>query len=449
VPDLLPRLVTAVPGPASRALAENLGRCECPDTTYLAADFPVFWERADGCNVWDADGNRLVDLTAAFGVCTLGHAHPAQRGALARQAEALVHAMGDVHPAAPKVRLAEELARSAPGDLDVCLFGGSGSDAVEAALKTAALATGRPGAVAFEGGYHGLGYGALALTWRSHFRAPFAAQLNPHVVHLPFPGRARPSGTGAPWDADEVLDRLDAFLAGADAESVGAVCVEPIQGRGGIVVPGPRFLQGLREICSRRGRLLVVDEILTGLGRTGTWFACDAAGVVPDLLCLGKSLAGGLPLSVCIGSARVMAAWKRSRGEARHTQTFLGNPLACAVALATLEVLRAEDWPRRVAARGAAIGRDLESLRGAPGVASVRGCGLMWGIVLVTAQGQPDGARGGAIARAALQRGYVLLTAGDEGEVLELLPPFVLGEAQWQGALRVLQELLGTLPPGA
>ncbi len=453
--DLLPQLVTEVPGPRSRALAARLRSVECPDTTYLAEDFPIFWQRGAGANVWDEDDNRYVDLTAAFGVCALGHGHPAQRRAMQQQADRLVHAMGDVHPSRLKVEVAEELRRIAPRNLGVALFASSGSDAIESALKTCMIATGRPGAVAFEGAYHGLGYGALALTWRRHFREPFLAQLNPEVVHLPFPesevlglDARRPLPRRPTPPAEDVLARLDALLGSAAGERIGAVFVEPIQGRGGVVVPPAGFLQGLREICTRRSRLLVADEILTGLGRTGRWFACEHENVVPDLLCLGKSLAGGLPLSVCMGTPEVMQAWERSQGEARHTQTFLGNPLACAVALATLEILRREEWPAQVESRGAELGADLvDTLQDTAGIGAIRGRGFLWGIECLTRTGEPDGARAGAVVRAALGRGTILLAAGDAGHVLELVPPFVLGLKQWRGACELLGDLMVRIPP--
>ncbi|MFQ5600026.1 MAG: aspartate aminotransferase family protein [Candidatus Krumholzibacteriia bacterium] len=412
--EVLPELVTEVPGPRSRALARRLQRVECPDTTYISDDFPVFWERASAANVWDVDGNRYVDLTAAFGVCTLGHAHPEVSEAMRQQTGRVVHAMGDVHPAALKVRLAERLSEIAPQEVEVCLFGSSGSDAVEAALKTTTVATGRPGVLAFEGAYHGLGYGALSVTWRDGFRRGFLAQLNPHVQHVPFPDPYR-RGLGGRDAADEaarVLERVDARLAGSAGDRLGGVIVEPILGRGGVTVPHPSFLRGLREICTRRDRLLILDEILTGLGRTGRWFACEHAGVTPDLLCLGKSLAGGLPLSVCMGRAAVMRSWGRSRGEARHTSTFLGNPLACAAALATLDVLQRDGWPRRVAELGREFAAGLAELGGIPGVADVRGLGLMWGIELEASRGVPDAARTFTVVRDGLRRGSILVGAG-------------------------------------
>jgi len=395
----LPEIVVTPPGPRSRALGARLGRVECPDTTYIGADFPVFWQRAAGANVWDADGNRYIDLTAAFGVAGIGHTHPEVVEAVRAQAQRLVHGMGDVHPPALKVQLGERLAELAPGGLGVSLFGSDGSDAVEAALKTATLATDRPGCVAFAGAYHGLGYGALAATWRDDFRQPFVAQLNPHVRHLPFPDpRRRPcGGRDAADEAGRAIERLDELLAGRDGETLGAVVVEPIQGR---------------------------------------------AGVTPDLMCVGKSLGGGLPLSACIGTPEVMSAWGRSDGEARHTSTFLGNPLACAAALATLEVLRRDAWPEVVAERGVALGERLEGLRDIAGVTDVRGRGFLWGVELETPGGAPDAGRAFAVAVGALRRGVLLLADGTGRNVLAFSPPFCISEAQLDAAMAAVRAAL-------
>jgi len=447
--DLTPELRTEVPGPRSRAWAQRLAHVECPDTTYLADNFPIFWERAAGANVWDADDNRLVDLTAAFGVCSLGHAHPRLVEAMQQQAARLPHGMGDVHPTALKVQLAERLAAVAPGDLAVSLFGVSGSDAVEAALKTAYLRTGRPGIIAFGGAYHGLGYGSLATTWRPHFRAAFREQLNPHVHHLKYPGsqvRGRHVAS-AEEQAAKALQDVERLLSSGAGTSIGAIVVQPIQGRGGIVMPHASFFQGLRSLCSRHGSVLIFDEIFTGLGRTGTWFACEQLDVVPDLLCVGKSLGGGLPLSVCIGTPEVMAAWERSAGEAVHTSTFLGHPMACAAALVQLQLLEDEDGPGLARALGDRLRRRLQPLKASAGIADIRGCAGMWGIELED-DGRPDARRAAAIVVGALQRGYLILAAGDAGNVLQLTPPFVLGDQQLEGFVDVLQTLVLTTSPG-
>jgi len=414
---LPPEVRTEIPGPRSRELARRLGRVESRNVTCLAPVAPIFWQRAAGSNVWDADDNRFVDLTAAFGVANTGHGHPRVADALRRQSEQLVHGMGDVHPSRVKVELLEALARLFPGDGDArSVLGSSGSDAVESALKTAMLATGKPGILAFEGAYHGLSLGALDTTWRSDFRDPFAARL---------PARTRFARFGDVDDAERV-----ALQAGAD---IGAVLVEPVQGRGGERVPPRGFLAGLRALCDRRGWLLVADEIYTGFGRTGRTWACDHEGVVPDLLCAGKGLASGMPISACIGRAEVMDAWPPSGGEALHTQTFLGHPLGCAAALASIAVLEEEGLARRAAEHGERALEQLGAkLAGRPDVASVRGLGLMLGIEL---SDPVHAAR--AVARS-LEQGVILLPSGDAGRVLSITPPLTIEEPALLAALDVV-----------
>lgn len=454
----LPELHTAVPGPASLALAERLGAVESRNVTFVAAAFPVFWERASGSEVWDADGNRYVDLTAGFGVAVAGHGHPRIVRAIREQAGRLVHGMGDVHPPTPKLRLLERLAALAPFPECRAVLGTSGSEAVEVALKTACLHTGRPGVLAFTGAYHGLGYGALAVTHRAHFRAPFRAQLNPHVLRAGYPHpyrpparlRARLPADGCPpGDPAAVVeasladarDRLD----GPGGDRVGAVLVEPMQARGGDVVPPAGFLRGLARLCRERDLLLILDEIYTAFGRAGHRFACEAEGVVPDLLCVGKALSGSLPLSACLAPARVMDAWPPSTGEAIHTSTFLGNPVACAAALACLELLEEEGLAARASRLGAAWREALASLAERhEAVGDVRGRGLMVGIDLVRDREsrEPDGARAGRVVAEALRRGWILLAGGPEGNVLSLSPPLTIEERLLEEAARMLDEAL-------
>ena len=417
--DLFPCLVTPVPGPRSRELARRLRRVESPNVTYLAPDFPVFWEEAKGCLVTDVDGNRFLDVTAAFGVASVGHSHPRVVAAVRAQAEKLLHGMGDVHPSEVKVRLCERVAELVPLPHPQVILGQNGGDAVEAALKTAMLATGRPGVLAFEGGYHGLTYGALDVTARADFRAPFQPQLGGFTRHLPY---------GCP------LEHVRAHLTD---HTPGAVLAEPIQGRGGIVVPPPGWLRELREVCSETNTLLILDEIFTGWGRTGDWFACDHEGVIPDILCVGKAMGGGLPISACVASTDLMASWGESTGEALHTSTFLGNPVACAAALAALDVLEEEDLPGRALQRGAVFAGGLHALQSEfpEQIAGVRGRGLMLGLEFVS----PSLAL--PLVPVALRAGLILLPAGD-GRVLEFVPPLVIEDEQIAWCLAVLQRLL-------
>jgi 4-aminobutyrate aminotransferase/(S)-3-amino-2-methylpropionate transaminase len=419
-PDTLPPLVAGeIPGPRSRELARRLARVESRGVTCVEPTPPIFWTRAAGANVWDADGNRYVDLTGGFAVANAGHAHPRVVEAVRAQAGRLLHALGDAHPADVKVELLEALAALFPGGGPArAILGSSGSDAVEAALKTAQLATGRAGVVAFEGAYHGVALGALDATWRPFFREPFAARLPGATVFARF------------GDADDALR-----AARASRVPVGAVLVEPIQGRGGERIPPAGFLGALRALCDREGWLLVADEVYTGFGRTGRWFACEHEGVVPDLLCVGKGLASGLPISACVGRAEVMDAWPASGGEALHTQTFLGHPLGCAAALASLAVLREEKLVERAADEGA---RALEHLRaalaGRASVADVRGRGLLLGVEC------RDAARCGEACARALRRGVIVLPSGDDGRVLSLTPPLGIGREALRSALDVVAE---------
>jgi acetylornithine/succinyldiaminopimelate/putrescine aminotransferase len=413
----LPRLVTPVPGPRSRELARRLARVECPEVT-CQTEPPVFWERGSGSNVIDVDGNRYVDLLAGFGAAVLGYAHPELAAVTAEQAGLLQHALGDVHPARLRVELLEALERVLPGDLGCAILSSSGSDAVESALKTALVATGRPGVIAFEGGYHGLGLGALAAVHARRFRAPFEAAL-PDRVHF------------APYgDADAVR-------AASREREVGAILVEAIQGRGGIRVPPPGFLAALREIADETGALLVIDEVYTGLGRTGTWLACEAEHVLPDVVTVGKALGGGFPISACAGRPDVMRRWQPSDGEAIHTHTHVGNPLGCAIALRVLEVLERDELPARAAALGEHARQRLGAeLAGVPGVVEVRGRGLLLGIELDSAE------RAQGVVKGALASGWILLTEGPAARVLALTPPLVISEALLDGALDRLVELL-------
>lgn len=453
--DQLPRLTTRIPGPASVALGRRLARVESRNITRIDAGGPIFWAEAAGANIVDVDGNRYIDLTAGFGVAAAGHSNAAVVDAIGRQAARLAHAMGDVHPAEAKVELLERLAHLTPGELGVAILSANGSDAVEAALKTAVMASGRPGVVAFEGGYHGLGYGALAVTGIEGFRAPFARQLYPGVRFAPFPsepssgspgpeggldddGAATGDGRGVTSTAESLdVVRRRILESPHTADPVGAVIVEPIQGRAGIRVPPPGFLPALRDLCSELGVLLILDEIYTGLGRTSRWFACEHEEVVPDLLVVGKSLAGGLPLSAVVGTPAVMDAWPASTGEAIHTSTFLGNPVTCAAALAQLREIEERGLVERARHLGERLASRLDEwLREREWAASHRGMGLMRALSLAGADARQ---RAAAVADAALRRGVLVLP---EGDALAFTPPLVITEAQLDCALDIVAEAM-------
>ena len=420
--DRFESLVTPIPGPRSRAVNAWIARYEARGVTYLGDDYPIAWAQAHGALVTDVDGNRYIDLTAAFGVAAVGHTNARVRDAIVDQADRLLHGMGDVHPAEVKARLLERLAAIAPGDCSKTFFGSNGGDAIEFALKTAFLATGRPRALAFLGAYHGLSLGALPVAGIARFREPFEALIDAHTSWLPFPA-ATASLDAALFAVERALERDPA---------IGAVVLEPIQGRAGVIVPPPGFLRGVRELCDRFATVLILDEIYTGFGRTGTLFACEREAVVPDILCIGKALAGGVPLSAAIGRPAVMDAWAPSAGEALHTSTFLGNPLACAAALAVLDEFERTPLLATVARREAQMRELLAPLRARPGVTDVRGLGMLWALEF------SDATTANRVVRGGLRAGLILLQSGTDGTSITLAPPLVIEDDQLARAIVLL-----------
>lgn len=436
---MLPELITDIPGPKSRECAEVLARHETRGVTWMAEDFPIFWEKAEGTNVWDVDGNRFLDFTSAFAVGSLGHSPAGPVEALREQSFRLVHAMGDVHPAGVKAALCRELSAvtferwgAGPGKTFLC---NSGSEAVEAALKTAFLRSGKRGVISFSGAYHGLGYGALEAGGMSYFRDPFKPQLGGFAVQVPFP-----SGDG--YDLEQTANQVENLLK---SHSIGAIIAEPVQGRGGENVPHKEFLPLLRRLCDAYGAVLVLDEIYTGFNRTGRLFACEHWGVVPDLICLGKALTGGFPLAACVGRAEIMDAWPDTRGEALHTSTMLGNPMGCAMALASISEHLKPEIQQQARSAGHLLWKKLSDVR-SERIREVRGLGAMLGVELVTPDGKPDGELAGAIMRRSLQDGLILLGGGVHGNILSFSPAFSISVEETEFLRQRLQEYVTSLP---
>lgn len=444
---LLPHIVTPPPGPRSRERTAALVRAEGPAISTTAnGDVPIFWAAAAGANVLDLDGNCYIDTTSAFGVAGIGHRHPAVVRAVEAQTRRLLHGMGDFLPFAPRAELAERLAAIAPMQPAKVLFGLSGADAVELALKVAYRASGRPGVIAFDAAFHGQSYGALPLAGRALFREPFAAQLGRHVVRAPYPYPYRFDGSPDAC-AGASLEAIIRLLDGPSPEAgpVGAVLVEPMAGREGEIVPPATFLPGLRRLCSERGLLLIVDEIYTGLGRTGSRWAVEQLGVVPDILCTGKALGGGLPISAVLGRADVMDAWRPESAEAPHSSTFLAHPLGAAAALAVLDVMESE----RMATRAGRVGEQfIVRLRGLheqhEAVGEVRGMGAAIAIELVHDRRtkQPFPELLGSVIQGGLERGVIFLPGGMFGNVLSLAPPFIMSEDQIDAAVNAIDGIL-------
>ncbi len=435
----LPLLRTRPPGPESRTWLMRLSQRQAPmgprrseEPGPVRADVPggtIVLSSGKGANVTDVDGNRYVDLAAGFGALLLGHSHEAVLRALDLQTPRLLQALGDVYPSDAKVGLLERVAELHPAPDAQVILAQSGSDAVSAALKTAALFTGRPGVLAFEGAYHGLGYGPLAACGlRPSYRAPFAEQLNPAVTFAPYP------------ESEADLEAsLGAVRRALGTGSVGAILVEPILGRGGVIVPPASFLPSLGALAKAHGALLVADEIWTGLGRSGRWLFSDRGDYAPDLVCLGKGLGGGLPVSACLGPKDVMAAWSRE-AEVVHTSTFAAAPLVCATSLATLDVLSRHRLVERAEREGTYFRELLRAATQGSVLGEVRGAGFMLGL---------DASRleGGAprLQRALLARGYVTSSGGGARDVLVLTPPLIVARGLLEAFAEALRAALSDL----
>jgi len=466
----------------SQITLDLLRAYESRNVTFIEPDgsWPIVWARARGVYVWDAEGRKYLDLTAAFGVAAAGHGNPRVVSAGQKQMARLLHAMGDVHPHALKARLARELSRitferwcgkskvqgprSKVGETQAevkgpksgkVIFCNSGFEAVEAALKTAMLATGKAGVIAFEGAYHGLGYGALNATHRAHFRSPFRQQLREFGHFLPFPSVSKTNGLSCNGSEGDPANQNTAPVRSAELqtaihdlfqrERIGAILVEPIQVRGGIHVPPPEFLPMLRDLCDAHDALLILDEIYTGFGRTGKWFACEHTGVVPDLICLGKALTGGFPLSACVGQRDVMdRAWPPSKGEAIHTSTFLGHPVGCAMALAQLEEIKRERLVQRSEQLGEHLLHSLSrlNLQALELNLQSRGQGLLAGVELRHLDGTPATTIALHTVKSLLQRGFVFLPEGEHANVIGFTPPLTISRKQLDCAVLALKDAL-------
>jgi 4-aminobutyrate aminotransferase len=395
---------------------------------------PVLVARGEGVYLYDEEDRRYLDFTAGIGVTSTGHCHPRVVAAAQEQVGKLIHGQYTTVMHRPLLTLAERLSEVLPTKLDSVFFSNSGSEAVEAALRLARHATGRPNIVVFHGSFHGRTIGAASMTTSgTKFRAGFSPIMG-GVAVSPFPTAFRYG-----WDeqtaTEFALRELDYVLATVTAPAeTAAFVIEPVLGEGGYVPANTAFMAGLRQRADRHGILLVVDEVQTGWGRTGEFWGHDHFGVQPDILITAKGLASGFPLSGIAASSELMAkAWPGSQGG-----TYGGNAVACAAAIATLDVIRDEELVENARTVGAVLASGLEKVAaGTPAIGDVRGLGLMLGSEFVTSDGQPDP---GAAARAqqrAAELGLLLLTCGPFGNVVRMIPPLVVTEEQVDDALGI------------
>ncbi|HEV7223528.1 MAG TPA: acetyl ornithine aminotransferase family protein [Pirellulales bacterium] len=412
-----PLLKTPLPGPRA---AEWIARDTKVISTSYTRGYPLVAARGSGCTLEDVDGNLFLDFTAGIAVNATGHSHPDVVAAIAEQAAKLIHMSGTDFYYASEIELAERLVQLTPGDhAKRVFFANSGAETIEAALKLARHHSGRQRVISCYGAFHGRTYGALSLggskALHQHGFGPVLSGV--HRIHFDSP-RAE-------------LEELFATVCPAD--EVAAIFVEPIQGEGGYRVPSAEFLPMLRAVCDQHGILLVADEVQSGIGRTGRWLAIEHFGVVPDMVCLAKGIASGLPLGALVARADVMD-WPPGS----HASTFGGNPVSCRAALATLDLVQRE-YMANARERGAQLRAGLENLAGRTSLlANARGLGLMLAVDAIGPQG-PDSQRRDELVNAAFHRGLLLLGCGKAG--IRFCPALCVTAEQIETALRILGEI--------
>ena len=397
----------------------------------------VYAERASNGEIWDVEGRRYIDFGSGIAVLNTGHLHPKVQGAVAAQLARLSHACFQVTPYENYVALAERLNDLAPGPGPwKTIFLTTGAEAVENAVKIARYHTGRSAVISFGGGFHGRTLACISLTGKVHpYKAGFGPML-PDIYHAPFPMEYHGITVEASLAAIEHLFKHD-----VDAQRVAALIVEPVQGEGGFYIAPPVFLRELRTLCDRHGILLIVDEVQTGFARTGKMFAIEHSGVVPDLMTVAKSLAGGVPLSAVVGRADIMDA----PPPGGLGGTYAGSPLGCAAALAVLDVIESEGLCARAERQGAMLRARLEDMRSRwPCIGEVRGLGAMVAMELVRDRrpDSPDAEITKALVQSAGRRGLILLSCGIYGNVIRFLAPLTLPDAQLAEGLAILEAAL-------
>ena len=434
----VPDIRTALPGPKAAALIARDAAVISPSYT---RSYPLVIARGEGATVEDVDGNVFLDCAAGIAVNATGHSHPDVVRAIAEQAQRFIHMSGTDFYYEPQVRLAEALAEVAPMPGPVrAFFGNSGTEAIEACIKLARYATGRSYLVAFLGGFHGRTLGSLSLTASKTVQRRGFGPLVPGVVHAPYATCYRcPVGARPETCAAECLDVFEhqMLVQLISPDEIAAIVVEPIQGEGGYLVAPDQFLRRLRAIADTHGILLVVDEVQSGMGRTGRMFAIEHSGVKPDIVAIAKGIASGMPLGVALSRADLMT-WPPGA----HASTFGGNPVACAAALETIRLLK-DQLIRNAEIVGARLKDGLASLAARhPLIGDVRGRGLMVGVELVRDRTTKERAieERNAVVYAAFRRGLLVLGAGKN--TVRFCPPLVLTAEQADTAVRLFDEAL-------
>ncbi len=421
--------------PASGSLTPVLGRY-----------FQRTWSHGIGHRLYDTAGKAYLDFANGIAVTALGHAHLRVTAAIHEQVDRLMGPISAMGFAEPVSRLAAELDATFPDPLDSVMFLNSGSEAIDGALKLARRVTGRPGIVAFRGGFHGRTYGATSITTSNlNYRTGYEPML-PGVYFAPYPAAYQDFGGDEEAASEASLAVLHSLFATVIAASqVAAIVIEPVQGEGGYVPAPASFLRGLRSMCDRHGILLIVDEVQSGFGRTGTMWAFEQAEIVPDVVCMAKAIANGLPLSAIISSRELQERW----GRGAHGSTYGGNPVACAAGLAVLETIRDEDLVANARIRGAELVAGLGKIAAEDDrIGDIRGRGLMVGVEFVRdrATREPDSSLPDRLMAACADAGLLVLTCGHSHQVVRWIPPLNVTGAEISEAVEIFGETLASLP---
>jgi 4-aminobutyrate aminotransferase len=399
----------------------------------------IIADRGEGCYIFDQDGNAYLDFTSGIGVTNTGHCHPRVVEAVQLQASKLLHGQVNIAVHKALLDLIGELRTIVRPELDGYFFSNSGAEAVEGAVKLARMATGRTNVIVFQGSFHGRTVGTMSLTTsKTIYRAGYQP-LMPGVFVAPYPYVYR-YGWAPEETVDWCLEELRFLLLTQTApQETAAILIEPVLGEGGYVVPPTGFLRGLREICDEHGILLIVDEIQSGFGRTGRWFAHEHFDASPDIIVLAKGLASGLPLSGVIASMSIMERWESGS----HGGTYGGNALACAAAKASIEVIRDEGLLENTRVRGGQLVSGLGHLQERyPLIGDVRGLGLMVAMELTDKNGKPDKENAKAFVQACLEEQLLLLTCGPWDNTIRFIPPLIISAEQIEEGLAILDRAL-------
>ena len=415
-------------------------------TPVLGRYYQREWSHGSGHRLYDTAGKAYLDFANGIAVTSLGHAHPRVTAAIHAQVDKLIGPVSALGFAEPISRLSTELAATFPDPLDSVFFLNSGSEAIDAALKLARRVTGRPGIIAFRGGFHGRTFGATSVTTSNlNYRTGYEPLL-PGVYFSSFPDTYGGFGGDEAAATAAALADLRELLGSTIAPSkVAAILIEPVQGEGGFMPAPAAFLQALRELCDEHGILLIADEVQCGYGRTGKMWAFEHAGIVPDVVCVAKAIANGLPLSAVVSSRDLQERW----GRGAHGSTYGGNPVACAAGLAVLETFREESLVENAAARGAELTAGLGRIAAEDErIGDIRGPGLMVGVEFVRDRTtrEPDGLLPDRLSAACADAGLLVLTAGRSHEVIRWLPPIDVTSAEIAEAVEIFGETLAALP---